>query len=92
MIVSFRHKGTEDFYRSGLTRGIQFSHVAKLTLVLTALDAADSPDQLRLPAFKLHPLKGNLKGYWSIWVNANWRITFRFNGPDIEFVDYLDYH
>ena len=70
MIVSFRHKGLEDFYASGSTRGIQVAHAAKLTLILTALDAAETADHLRLPAFKLHPLKGKLRGHWSIWVNG----------------------
>ena len=92
MIVSFRHKGLEDFYASGSTRGIQVAHASKLTLILTALDAAETADHLRLPAFKLNPLKGKLRGHWSIWVNGNWRITFRFHGPDVELVDYLDYH
>lgn len=49
-------------------------------------------DDLDLPAFRLHPLKGRLLGYWSIWVNGNWRVTFRFAGADVELVDYLDYH
>lgn len=92
MIVSFRHKGLEEFYKIGSARGVRASHVAKLTLILTALDAAEKPEQLRLPALKLHPLKGKLKGYWSVWVNGNWRVTFRFLGQDIELVDYLDYH
>ena len=92
MIVSFRHKGLEDFYQNGSARGIRASHVAKLTLILTALDAAETPEHLRLPALKLHPLKGKLQGYWSVWVNGNWRVTFRFHGQDIELVDYLDYH
>ncbi len=92
MIISFRHKGLEGFYRNGSARGIQSAHVAKLTLILTALDAAEIPEHLRLPAFKLHPLKRKLKGHWSIWVNGNWRVIFRFNGLDLELVDYLDYH
>jgi len=45
-----------------------------------------------IPAFKLHPLKGELNGYWSIWVNGNWRVTFRFVGVDVELVNYVDYH
>ncbi len=92
MIISFRHKGIESLYRSGSARGIQAAHAAKLTLILTALDAAETPEHLRLPAFRLHPLKGKLKGHWSVWVNGNWRVTFRFIGPDVELVDYLDYH
>lgn len=92
MIVSFRHKGLEAFYSTGSVRGIQPAHAAKLGRILAALDAAATPEELALPAFKLHPLKGGLKGHWSIWVNGNWRITFRFVGADIELVDYQDYH
>ncbi|MFJ7352699.1 type II toxin-antitoxin system RelE/ParE family toxin [Phyllobacterium sp. NPDC097923] len=92
MIISFRHKGLETFYRTGSARGIQAAHSAKLTLILTALDAAETTKQLELPAFRLHPLKGPLNGYWSIWVNGNWRVIFRFNNQSVELVDYLDYH
>ena len=92
MIVGFRHKGLEEFYRTGSMRGIQAAHADKIARILAALDAAAIPGDLNLPAFRLHPLKGKLKGYWSVWVNGNWRITFRFEGQDIELVDYLDYH
>ncbi|CDZ51426.1 type II toxin-antitoxin system RelE/ParE family toxin [Neorhizobium galegae] len=92
MIVSFRHKGLEAFYRSGTTKGIQAAHSAKLGRILGLLDVAVSSEDLNLPGFKLHPLKGNLKGHWSIWVNGNWRVTFRFAGADVELVDYQDYH
>ncbi len=47
---------------------------------------------MNFPSFKLHPLKGEMKGHWSIWVNGNWRVTFRFVGADVELVDYQDYH
>lgn len=92
MIVSFRHKGLEAFYQTGSARGIQTAHAAKLARILAALDAATTQEELSLPAFKLHPLKGKRKGQWSIWVSGNWRVTFRFSGPDVEMVDYLDYH
>jgi proteic killer suppression protein len=92
MIVSFRHKGLEAFYRAGTTKGIQAAHSAKLRRILGLLDVAVSPEDLNLPGLKLHPLKGNLKGHWSIWVNGNWRVTFRFVGADVELVDYQDYH
>ncbi len=92
MIVGFRHKGLEIFYRTGSSRGVQVAHAAKLSIILAALDVAAKPDDLGLPAFRLHPLKGKLKGLWSMWVNGNWRVTFRFTGADIELVDYLDYH
>lgn len=92
MIVSFRHKGLEALYRTGSTRGIQAAHAGKLSRILAALDAAAAPSDLTHPGYKLHPLKGELSGFWSIWVNGNWRITFRFIGADTELVDYQDYH
>jgi proteic killer suppression protein len=92
VIVSFLHKGLEIFYLTGSTCGISASHSGKRARLLLALDAAVSPQELNLPSFKLHPLKGNLKDHWSIWINGNWRVTFRFSGTDVELVDYLDYH
>lgn len=92
MIVSFRHKGLEILYRTGLARGVQAAHARKLRRILAALDAAATPAELNQPAYKLHPLKGELKGHWSIWVNGNWRVTCRFVDADIELVDYHDYH
>jgi proteic killer suppression protein len=92
MILSFRHKGLESLYRTGSARGIRTAHAPKVLRILAALDAASSPAELNQPSYKLHPLKGELKGYWSAWVNGNWRITFRFVGADVELVDYQDYH
>jgi toxin HigB-1 len=94
MIISFRHKGLEVLYRTGSARGIQAGHAPKVLRILAALDAASLPAELNHPGYKLHPLKGELKGYWSVWVNGNWRITFRFVGVgvDVELVDYQDYH
>jgi proteic killer suppression protein len=92
MIISFRHKGLELFFATGSTRGIQAAHARKLRNILGLLDVASSPADMNLPSFKLHPLKGDLKGHWSVWVNGNWRVTFRFEGADAELVDYQDYH
>lgn len=92
MIIGFRHKGLEAFYTKGTTKGIQAAHASKLRRILALLDVAVSPDDLNIPSFKLHPLKGNLKGHWSIWVNGNWRVTFRFDGVNVELVNYQDYH
>jgi proteic killer suppression protein len=89
VIVSFRHKSLRAFYA---TRGIQAEHAAKLSLILAALDVATTPEELDLPPFRTHALKGKQKGYWSIWGNGNWRVTFRFLETDVELVDYLDYH
>ena len=92
MIIKFRHKGLETLYYTGSTQGVQATHAAKLGRILALLDVAAGPEDLNVPAFKLHPLKGPLKGHWSIWVSGNWRVTFRFAGTDIELVDYQDYH
>lgn len=92
MLVGFRHKGLKLLYETGSLRGVNAAHAPKLLSVLAALDVAAGPDELMLPSYRLHPLKGALKGHWSIWVNGNWRVTFRFVGSDVELVDYQDYH
>jgi toxin HigB-1 len=92
VIVSFRHKGLEQLYRRGSKKGVQAAHVPKLLRILSALDVAQTPEDLAIPSFRTHPLKGNMAGQWSIWVNGNWRVTFRFVESDVELVDYQDYH
>jgi toxin HigB-1 len=92
MIVGFRHKGLKLLYETGSARSVIAAHKVKLLSILAALDVAVAPDELRLPSYRLHPLKGQLSGHWSIWVNGNWRVTFRFVGNDVELVDYQDYH
>ena len=92
MVVGFRHKGLKLLFDTGSTKGVRAEHGAKLTSILAALDVAQGPEELALPSYRLHPLKGSLKGFWSIWVNGNWRVTFRFTGRDVERVDYQDYH
>ncbi|MCL2589527.1 MAG: type II toxin-antitoxin system RelE/ParE family toxin [Betaproteobacteria bacterium] len=92
MIISFRHKGLETFYRTGSVRGIQAAHATKLGRILGLLDVATDTEDLSIPAFRLHPLKGDLQGHWAVWVNGNWRVTFRFVGTGVELVDYQDYH
>ena len=92
MIKTFRHKGLEAFYRTGSKAGIQPAHAAKLQVLLTALDAAEAPEQMNAPGWRLHKLTGDLEGFWSVSVNGNWRLIFRFDGNHAELVDYLDYH
>lgn len=92
VIVSFRRKGLEALYRTGTKKGVQAAHVPKLLRILSALDVAVSPDDLAIPSFRTHRLRGELAGHWSIWVNGNWRVTFRFVDSDVELVDYQDYH
>ena len=92
MIKSFKHKGLERFYIRGTTAGIQAAHAKRLRLILSNLDQAESPDDMDLPGLRLHPLRGDKKGVWSVSVSGNWRVTFRFNGRDAEIVNYEDYH
>lgn len=92
MIKSFRHKGLERFFREGTKAGIQAAHAKRLRLQLLALDQAVRPEDLSAPAWGLHPLKGDLKGHWSVTVNGNWRMVFTFEGTDAVLVDYRDYH
>ncbi|MCD6390094.1 MAG: type II toxin-antitoxin system RelE/ParE family toxin [Desulfobulbaceae bacterium] len=92
MIKSFRHKGREKFYATGSKAAIQAKHASKLRRILGLLDAATKMEDVNLPGFRLHPLTGKQKGFYSVWVNGNWRVIFRFAGEDVELVDYLDYH
>lgn len=92
MIKSFKHKGLEKFYETGSTRGIQANHAGKLRMQLAALDTARTIEDLDIPGYRLHELKGSRKGIWSITVNANWRITFEFTDGNVYIVNYEDYH
>ncbi len=92
MIQSIRHKGLEAFFRSGTTSGIQPDHAKRLRLQLAILDTAQNLSDIALPGFGLHRLKGNAKDRWSIKVNGNWRLTFKFEAGDIFVLDYEDYH
>ncbi len=92
MIKSFRHKGMERFFLKGATSGIQAAHAPKLSRQLGLLHAARGPQDMNIPGWKLHPLKGTGKGHWSIRVSGNWRLTFAFEGEDAVLVDYQDYH
>ncbi|RKZ77458.1 MAG: peptidase [Candidatus Parabeggiatoa sp. nov. 1] len=92
MIKSFIHKGLELFYRTGSTSGIQAKHAARLRLILSNLDQAEEPQDMDLPGLALHELKGSRKETWVVKASGNWRVTFRFIGPDAEVVNYEDYH
>lgn len=92
MIKSFKHRGLERFFKTGSKAGIQPAHATKLRLQLTALNQAVRPSDLAQSGWYLHPLSGDMDGYWSVRVNGNWRVTFRFVDGDAEVVDYQDYH
>ena len=92
MITSFKHRGLRRFYESGTSRGIQAAQAARIRLILGRLDASVNPQDMNLPGLHLHELSGKRKGTWSVRVSGNWRITFRFDGPDACDVDLEDYH
>lgn len=92
MIKSFIHKGVKEFYETGSKKGIQPVHAPKLARMLDRLDASTSPQDMTLPGYRLHPLKGDKREMWYVTVNGNWRVTFYFEGQDAYLVDYLDCH
>jgi proteic killer suppression protein len=92
MILSFKHKGLERFFRTGSTSGIQANHAKRLQLILGRLNVSTSVNDMDLPGLFLHSISGNRSDIWSVRVNGNWRVTFRFNGEHAEIVNYEDYH
>jgi proteic killer suppression protein len=92
MILSIRHKGLKRLHEEDDPRGVIREHVVKLRDILARLDAAGMVEDMDLPGFRLHPLKGELKGFWAVTVRANWRVIFRFADGDALDVDYVDYH
>ena len=92
MILTFRHKGLEAFFKAGRMTGIQPIHAKRLRELLTALNVVSGPQDLSRPSWRLHRLSGDRAGFHAVTVQANWRLTFRFVGEDVELLDYLDYH
>ena len=92
MIRSFKHRGLKRLYEHGDRSGIRADLVETVQEILTVLEGAAMPQALNLPGYRLHPLKGDLKGLWSVTVRANWRILFHFEGTDAFDVELIDYH
>ena len=92
MIRSFRHKGLKRFYERGDRSGINPNWRGRVEEILFLLEVADSPKRMHLPGYRLHELRGDLAGYWSVMVSHNWRIIFRFEGEDVCDVNLVDYH
>ena len=92
MIESFAHKGLKRLYQKGDTSGIGANILARIEEILTILNTAEKPEDADIPGYRLHPLTGNLKGYWSIKVTGNWRIIFRFENGNVQDLDLVDYH
>ena len=92
MIKSFRHKGLRKLFETGSTSGVQANHAKRLRMQLAALDSAQAVEDMDIPGFRLHQLKGQMRGRWSITVNGNWRLTFEFQDGNAYVLDYEDYH
>ena len=92
MIQSFRHKGLRRLFETGNASGVQAAHAKRLRKQLAALDTAHTVDDLDIPGFRLHPLKGEMLGRWAITVSGNWRVTFEFRDGNAHVLDYEDYH
>jgi proteic killer suppression protein len=92
MIASFAHRGLERFFRTGSQAEIRPKHARRLRLQLGRLDVASSALDMNLPGWRFHPLKGSLAGYYAVWIDQNWRLTFAFEGGHARLVNYLDYH
>ena len=93
-LTGFRHKGLKQIHAGEHAKGVPAAMADKLRKLLFALETADTLEQLgRFPGWKLHPLKGDLKGFWSLTVTGNWRLIFRHDektntARDIDLIDY----
>lgn len=92
MIKTFRHAGIKRFFETGSKAGIQPKHAKRLRLQLARLDGATLAGDMDLPGWRFHSLQGDLTGHFSVWVDENYRLTFKFEGTDAVLVDYRDYH
>jgi toxin HigB-1 len=91
MIKTIGHKGLKRLFEQDDPKGVNPEHIEKLRDILATLHAAPTVTHMDLPGFRLHPLKGPMKGFWAVTVRANWRVIFRFDDGATD-VDYVDYH
>lgn len=92
MIRSFQHKGLKTLYEKNQSKGINPDWLKRIRAVLTRLDAANEPADMNFPGLRLHPMKGELQGFWAVNVSGNWRIVFRFHDLEVWDVNLTDYH
>jgi len=92
MIKSFRHNGLRKLFETGSTSGVHANHANRLRMQMVAPDTSQTIEDMNIPGFALHPLKGVMRGRWSISVNGNWRLTFEFKDGNAYLLDYEDYH
>ena len=92
MIRTIRHRGLKHLYERGDPSKVRAEQAGRISDVLAHLDQAQNPSDFALPGYRLHPLKGDFKGLWSVTISGNWRIVFRFRDGDVFDVDLIDYH
>lgn len=92
VIRAFRHKGLEAFFRKDDRSKLAADHIGEIERALDRLDGAKMPQDMNLPGWGFHQLKGNRKGSYAVSVSGNWRLTFRFDGAHAVDVDLEDYH
>ena len=92
VVRTFRHRGLRRLFQDGDAGKIRADQLKRIADVLSHLDTAVRPADADLPGYRLHPLKGDLKGYWSVSISGNWRVVFRFEDDDVFDVDLVDYH
>ncbi len=92
MIQSFKHKGLRELFEKGKSKHIASDFAPKPLRQMDAINQADVPEQLNFPGYDLHELKGERVGTWTMKVNRNWRLTFRFESGDAVDLDLEDYH
>jgi proteic killer suppression protein len=92
MIESIRHKGLRLLREKDDSSKLPAVQIIKIKMILTLLDNAVNVEDMNFPGSGLHPLKGDLAGFWSVKVNGNYRVVFRFENENAFDVDYIDYH
>jgi proteic killer suppression protein len=92
MILRFRHRGLERLHWRGDTSGVSAQHVKRLRVMLAALETALVPSDMALPGARLHPLRGDRAGQWSVTISGNWHVVFEFEDRNVTNVDLIDYH
>jgi proteic killer suppression protein len=92
MIRSFQHKGLRQLFEEGKRQKLPPEAVERIENILLVLNQAERPEDIDLPGFRLHPLKGDMKGFWAVTVRANWRVVFRLEEGDVWDVNLVDYH
>ncbi len=92
VIQSVRHRGLKRLYEREDKSGVRADQLRRIRDVLAHLDSATKPSDLDFPGYRLHPLKGEFRGFWSVTISGNWRIVFRFEDGAALDVDLTDYH